>query len=100
VRGCARTVRCEAGPDWDVGDISGRCETLFEQPLWSWRSQKQWSIQSRRLRTRNQKGRRAFSFTSFMTKKVRVCLTPGRAISFCPCSLLKSAMSRTRIFSR
>lgn len=47
-----------------------------------------------------QKGRRAFSFTSFMTKKVRVCLTPGRAISFCPCSLLKSAISRTRIFSR
>ena len=48
----------------------------------------------------SQNGRRALSLTSFMTKKVRICRTPGSAISFCPCSLLKSSMSRTRIFSR
>ncbi len=48
----------------------------------------------------DQNGKRAFSFTCFITKKVRVCLTPGRAMSFSPCSLLKSAMSRTRIFKR
>lgn len=54
----------------------------------------------RRCPSRAQNGKRAFSLTSFMTKNVRVCLTPGRAISFCPWSLLKSSMSRTRIFSR
>ncbi len=47
-----------------------------------------------------QNGNRALSLTSFMTKKVRVCRTPGSAISFSPCNLLKSAMSRTRIFRR
>ena len=47
-----------------------------------------------------QNGNRALSLTSFMTKKVRVCRTPGSAISFWPCNLLKSAMSRTRIFRR
>ncbi|QFT68148.1 hypothetical protein FIU93_15270 [Labrenzia sp. THAF35] len=47
-----------------------------------------------------QKGSGALSVTSFMTKNVRVCRTPGNAISFSPCSLLKSAMSRVRIFRK
>lgn len=47
-----------------------------------------------------QKGSGALSVTSFMTKNVRVWRTPGSAISFSPCSLLKSAMSRVRIFRK
>lgn len=54
----------------------------------------------RRCPSPAQNGKRAFSLTSFITKNVRVCLTPGRAISFCPWSLLKSSMSRTRILSK
>ena len=52
------------------------------------------------LSQKTQNGSRPDSFTCFITKNERVCRIPGSPISFSPWSLLKSAMSRTRIFNR
>jgi hypothetical protein len=48
----------------------------------------------------DQKSSGALSTTSFITKNVRVCRTPGSAISWSPWMRLKSAMSPTRIFRK